>query len=105
MALLNSFVVDGIATGLGHEIHAERTILLCMNALGKPNMMQMNTDRLAKAHAEIQKELRAEMAEKAGGFVMNPGDASGIQKLTMCEFTVTVTFKQDTTPIVYEEEF
>ena len=52
MALLNRFVIHGHAVGLGHEIHAERAILLCMNALGKPNMMQMNTDRLAKAHAD-----------------------------------------------------
>ena len=54
MALLNRFVIHGHAVGLGHEIHAERAILLCMNALGKPNTMQMNTDRLAKAHAEMK---------------------------------------------------
>jgi hypothetical protein len=104
MALLNRFVIHGHAVGLGHEIHAERAILLCMNALGKPNLMQMNTDRLAKAHAKIQKELRGGMAEKAGGHVINPGDASGIQRLTMCEFIVTVTCEQCTVPIVYEEE-
>jgi hypothetical protein len=44
------------------------------------------------------------MAEKAGGAVMNPGDVNGIQKLTMCEFNTTVTCKQDTTSIVYENE-
>ena len=102
MALLNRFVIHGHAVGLGHEIHAERTILLCMNALGKPSLMQMNTDRLAKAHAEIQKELRGGMAKKAGGHVIN--HAAGIQRLTMCEFIVTVTCEQSTIPIVCEEE-
>jgi hypothetical protein len=104
MALLNRLTITGIATGLGHEIRAERTILLCMNALGNPNMMQMNTDRLDSAHAEVHKELRKEMANKVGGAVINPGDASGIQRLTMCEFSVNVTHKQDTTSIVYENE-
>ncbi len=101
--LLNRLTIHGVATGLGHEIHAKRDILLCMNALGKPNMMQMNTDRLDKAHAEIHKELRKEMAKKANGAVMNPGDADGIQRLTMCEFSVAVTCKQNTASIVYEE--
>lgn len=101
--LLNRFTIIAIANGLGHEIHAERTVLLCMNALGNASMMQMNTDRLDKAHAEVHKELRKAMAEKAGGAVMNPGDVSGIQKLTMCEFNTTVTCKQDTTSIVYED--
>lgn len=104
MALLNRFTFRGIATGMGHEIRAERTILLCMNALGKPDLMQMNTDRQDKAHAEIQKELRKAMAEKAGGAVLNPDDPSGIQRLTMCEFSVAVTCTQDTTSIVYQNE-
>lgn len=102
--LLNRLTITGIATGLGHELYAERTILLCMNALGKPNMMQMNTDRLDTAHAEVHKELRKEMANKAGGFVINPGQASGIQKLTMCEYSVTITYKQETASMVYENE-
>ncbi len=101
--LLNRLTIIGIATGLGHEFRAERTILLCMNALGNPNMMQMNTDRLDSAHAEVHKELRKEMA-KVGGAVINPGDANGIQRLTMCEFSVNVTYKQDTTSIVYDNE-
>ncbi len=104
MALLNRLIIYGIATGLGHEIRAERTVLLCMNALSKPNLMQMNTDRLDKAYAEIHKELRKAMAEKSGGAVTNPGDVNGTQRLTMCEFSVVVTCRQDLTPIVYENE-
>jgi hypothetical protein len=102
--LLNRLIITGIATGLEHEIRAEREVLLCMNAMGKPNMMQMNTDRLDKAYSELHKELRKKMAEHAGGGVVNPGDPSGIQRLTMCEFAVTVTCKQNTTPIVYQNE-
>ncbi len=104
MALLNRLIISGIATGLGHAIHAERSVLLCMNALGKPNLMQMNTDRLDEAYAEIHKELRKAMTERAGGAVMNPGDVNGTQRLTMCEFSVVVTCRQDLTPIVYKNE-
>ena len=98
--LLNRLVIHGVATGMGHEIHAERQILLCMNALGRPNMMQMNTDRLDKAHAEVQKELRKAMAEKTGGATVS--NEGGVQRLTMCEFSVLVTCKQCTGSIVYE---
>ncbi len=104
MALLNRLTIIGTATGLGHEIRAERTILLCMNALGKPNMMQMNTDRLNSAHAEVHKELRKAMAKKVGGAVLDPNDPNGIQRLTMCEFSVLVTYKQDIASIVYQNE-
>lgn len=102
--LLNRLTIIAVASGLEHEIKAERTILLCMNALGNPSLMQMNTDRLDKAYAEVHKELRKGMAEKAGGSVINAGDKSSRQRLTMCEFTTTVTCKQDTADIVWEDE-
>ena len=49
-------------------------------------------------------KVQVAMDSGAVAHVINPGDASGIQRLTMCEFIVTVTCEQCTVPIVYEEE-
>jgi hypothetical protein len=101
---LNRLIIRGIATDLGHEIYAERTILLCMNALEKPNLAQINSYKLDTAHAEVHKELRKEMANKTWELVINQSEASGIQKPTLCDFSVTITYKQETASIVYENE-
>ena len=96
--LLNRLIIVGVAVCSGREeVRETRTVLLVMNSDGDTKLKDLNRDRLDKAYTEIHRGLRAKMYEQAGGA------ASGSpQRLTMEDYTISFTCKQETTPIVYD---